>query len=130
MLTAHQRIYLQRADLRVESEAPGTFVVILDHPAPAIATQFGDCGGSAPCDDIDPITLPFVAFRASRVRTISGTLANDDVEVRVAWYVIVLSTEPDDQGVHHIPQLDSRGEEALAFLRAFAAGLGSTPALC
>ena len=72
----------------------------------------------SPRDDLERVELPFVAFRARYWMT----SLDDDVD-GWRWTVTTLDSEPDDAGIHYIPQLDARGQEALAFLEAFVASL-------
>lgn len=127
MLTAHQRIQISHAGLRVEDDIGSMFVAILDHPTMARAEGFGWCGGTEARDDLPPITLPFVAFRARRSVWMdivgAGTAAQRGVVRSVEWSVDVLHTEPDEDGMYYVPQLDVRGQNALAFLDEFVAGL-------
>lgn len=123
-LTAHQRIALERAGFGIEDdEIDSTFVAILDHPTPADAYDWAWPEGSrGPVrrEDVPSIQLPFVAFRVRQVGLV-GVSPQDEIVVRHEWEVFALTTEPDDDGVHHIPQLDEHGREALALLKAIVA---------
>lgn len=127
-LTAHQRLTLLRAGIRIEDdEIDNTFVAILDHPTTADAydiTWHESSCGPVRREDLVSIELPFVAFRAQRAMVFDAPA--DDLQFE--WEVYPLTTEPDEDGIYHVPQLDDRGQEALALLESFIAGL-STPAI-
>ena len=136
MLTGHQKVTLRRAGFRIEDELPTTFVAILDHPTPAepgLMPGFRIPGRLParlykPLLDAAPIVLPFVAFRARRKRWLdAGAERDEDVIWHVEWSVFALDSEPDDRGIIYSPQLDARGQEAMAYLEKFVAGLEPAP---